>query len=157
MPPSPSPSDYRKVIRSFGSWRGSSNKSAGHGLVFALLPSSSSPLLSQDIKADLLQLIYKGPGWASATERNNYSQLLPICPTVNSSTSAADANAPIWKRHIALTITLTFHIYTSERPPHPHPDGVQQSSGGAIKFPQDPQDHCFIIFNIIVSILTVIS
>lgn len=60
----------------------------GHGLVLALLNSPlslSSLLLSQDNKGDLLQLIYKGPGWAVATERNNYSQLLPICPTMSNS------------------------------------------------------------------------
>lgn len=68
---------------------------AGHGLVLALFRPHLLPLLSQDIKGDLLQLIYKGPGWASATERNNYSQLLPICPTVCNSTWAVDANCRI--------------------------------------------------------------
>lgn len=75
----------KKVIWSCGSWRGSSNRGWPWPGVCSP-PSPSSPLLSQDIKGDLLQLIYKGPGWASATERNNYSQLLPICPTVSNST-----------------------------------------------------------------------
>lgn len=43
---------------------------------------SSRRCLSEDIQADLVHLISKGPGWASATEQNNYSQLLPVCPAV---------------------------------------------------------------------------
>lgn len=43
---------------------------------------SSRRCLSQDIQADLVHLISKGPGWASATEQNNYSQLLPVCPAI---------------------------------------------------------------------------
>ena len=66
---------------------------AGRGLVFALLFLHLLPLLSEDKKGDLLQLIYKGPGWASATERNNYSQLLPICPTVSNATLSG------WRQH----------------------------------------------------------
>lgn len=84
----------RKSHLKLWSWRGSSNRVwPWPGVCSPLSP--SSPLLSQDIKGDLLQLICKGPGWASATEQNNYSQLLPICPTVSNSTWAADANTCI--------------------------------------------------------------
>lgn len=77
-----------KVTRSFGSRLISSDCPR------AAVCSPSSALLSQDTKGDLLPLISKGPGCASATEQNNYPQPLPICPTVSNSTCSAKANTP---------------------------------------------------------------